>query len=100
MEDKNTDERTERAAVCRAIAEEFALSEADFTGNVSLAADWSGEVEEGAVILVQTGNALPAGDAEEVIQSWMKVNDRLEEQGVGLYCEIKNPMLMAFYRFY
>ena len=99
MEDRNTEEQEERAAVCRAIAEEFTLSEADFAGNVFLAADWTGEVEEGAVVLVQTGNALPAGDSEEVGQSWMKVNDRLEEQGVDLYSEVKSPAITAFYRF-
>ncbi len=92
--------RDERAAVCRAIAEQFALPEAGFAGDVSLAADWPGEVPEGAVVLVRTGKALPAGGPEEVAQSWMQVNDRLEAAGVGLYCEIKSPMLMAFYRFY
>jgi len=103
MPNTNTDEQNEqaeRAAVCRAIAEEFALPEADFSNDVSLAADWTGEVEEGAVLLVRTGNTLPAGDAEEIAQSWMKVNDRLEEQGVGLYCEVKSATLTAFYRFY
>ena len=94
------DEPTERAAVCRAIAEQFALPEAAFAGDVSLAADWPGEVPEGAVILVKTENALPAGDAGEVAQSWMKINDRLEAQGVGLYCEVKSATLTAFYRFY
>lgn len=100
MKDKNMDEPTERAAVCRAIAEQFALPEADFSHEVFLAADWSGEVEEGAVVLVRTGNVLPAGDTEEVAQSWMKVNDRLEERGVGLYCEVKDPALTVFYRYY
>jgi len=100
MPNTNTDEPAERAAVCRAIAEQFALPEADFAGGVYLAADWTGEVEEGAVVLVRTGNALPAGDAETVAQHWMKVNDRLEEQGVGLYCEVKSATLTAFYRFY
>ena len=102
MEDKNKDldEPAERATVCRAIAEEFARPEAAFAGDVFLAADWPGEAEEGAVILVRTGNALPAGDAEEVAQRWMKVNDRLEEQGVGLYCEVKSPTLTVFYRYY
>ncbi len=102
MEDKNKDmdEPTERAAVCRVIAEQFALPEADFAGDVSLAADWPGEVPEGAVLLVKTGDALPSGDAEAVAQSWMKVNDRLEEQGVGLYCEVKGAALTVFYRYY
>lgn len=100
MPNTDTDEQAERAAVCRAIAEQFALPEADFAEDLYLAADWPGEVPEGAIILVQTGNALPAGDAEEVVQSWMKVNDRLEEQGVGLYCEVKSAALTAFYRFY
>lgn len=94
------DEPAERAAVCRAIAEEFALPEADFAGDVSLAADWSGEVEEGAIVLVRTGDALPAGDTEETAESWMRINDRLEEEGVGLYCEVKSTTLTAFYRFY
>lgn len=100
MEDKNMDEPTERAAVCRAIAEQFALPEADFSHDVSLAADWVGEVPEGAILLVKTGSVLPAGDAEAVAQSWMKVNDRLEEQGVGLYCEVKSAALTVFYRYY
>lgn len=100
MTDKNMDEPTERAAVCRAIAEQFALPEADFSRDVSLAADWVGEVPEGAVLLVKTGSVLPAGDAEAVAQSWMKVNDRLEEQGVGLYCEVKSATLTVFYRYY
>src|ERR1700712_181218 len=99
MEDGKTEEQTERTAVCHAIAEEFSLPEADVAGNVYLAANWPGEVEEGAVVLVQTGNALPAGDTEEVAQSWMRVNDRLEEQGVDLYCEVKRPTITAFYRF-
>ena len=102
MEDKSKDmdEPAERAAVCRAIAEQFALPEADFSQDVVLAADWTGEVPEGAVLLVKTGSALPSGDAEAVAQSWMKVNDRLEEQGVGLYCEVKSATLTVFYRYY
>jgi hypothetical protein len=99
MEDSSTDEQAARAAVCRAIAEQFALPEADFSPDVFLAADWTGEVQEGAVILVQTGSVLPAGGTEEAAESWMKVNDRLEEQGVDLYCEVKSPAVTAFYRF-
>ena len=99
MED-NTGEQAERAAVCRAVAEEFALPEADISNSVSLAADWLGEAEEGAVVLVKTGNVLPAGDTEEAAESWMRVNDWLEEQGVGLYCEVKSAEIVAFYRFY
>ena len=30
----------------------------------------------------------------------MRVNDWLEEQGVGLYCEVKSAEIVAFYRFY
>ena len=99
MENAQTEEQAERAAVCRAVAEEFALPEADFAGDVFLAADWPGEAQEGAFVLVQTGGALPAGGAEEVIQHWMKVNDRLEEQGEDLYCEVKSDTITAFYRF-
>jgi len=99
MEDSNTDEQTERAAVCRAIAEQFGVPEADFAGDVFLTSDWPGEAQKGAVILVQTGNVLPANDPEKVVQSWMKVNDRLEEQGVDLYCEVKSRSITAFYRF-
>lgn len=97
---QTTDEQEERTAVCRAVAKEFALPEVDCDGSVFLAADWPGEVEEGAVLLVQTGNALPSGDTGEVAQAWMRVNDRLEEEGVGLYCEVKSATLTAFYRFY
>ena len=102
MEDKNKDmdEPAERAAVCRAVAEQFALSEGDVSDAVFLAADWPGEVPEGAVLLVKTGTVIPAGDAEAVAQSWMKVNDRLEEEGVGLYCEVKGDALTVFYRYY
>lgn len=102
MEDKNKDmnEPTERAAVCRAVAEQFTLPEADVSEAVFLAADWPGEVPEGAILLVKTGDVIPAGDAEVVAQSWMKVNDRLEEQGVGLYCEVKGDTLTVFYRYY
>ena len=100
MEDKNMDEPAERAAVLRAIAEEFALPEADISNSVYLAADWPGEAEEGAVVLVKTRDALPAGDTEEAAESWMRVNDWLEEQGVGLYCEVKGAEIVAFYRFY
>ena len=96
MEDGNIEER---AAVCRAIAEEFALPEADFANDVSLASNWPGEVQEGAVLLVKTGSALPAGGTEEGAESWMRVNDRLEKQGVGLYCEVKSDAVTAFYRF-
>ena len=99
MED-NTGEQAERAAVCRAVAEEFALPEADISNSVSLAADWLGEAEEGAVVLVKTGNVLPADDTEEAAEAWMRVNDWLEEQGVGLYCEVKSAEIVAFYRFY
>ena len=98
IEEQN-EEQAERAAVCRAIAEEFALPESVFAGDVFLTADWPGEVHEGAVIYVRTGGALPAGDTEEVIQHWMKVNDRLEEQGEDLYCEVKSDTTTAFYRF-
>jgi hypothetical protein len=99
MEDSGTDEQAERAAICRAIAEEFAMPEDEFAAGVYLAADWPGELQEGAVVLVHTGNMLPAGDTEEVAQSWMQVNDRLEEQGVDLYAEVKSPSVTAFYRF-
>lgn len=95
----NTEEQAERAAVCRAIAEEFALPEAGISNSVYLAADWSGEAEEGAVVMVKTGDTIPAGDTEEVAESWMRVNDWLEEQGVDLYCEVKSAETVAFYRF-
>ena len=98
-EEQAKEEQAERAAVCRAIAEEFALPEADISNSVSLAADWPGEAEEGAVVLVKTGDALPAGDTEEAAKAWMRVNDWLEEQGVGLYCEVKGAEIVAFYRF-
>ena len=100
MQDSSTEEQAERAAVCHAIAEEFALPEADISDSVYLAADWLGEAEEGAVVLVKTGDALPLGDTEEAAESWMRVNDWLEEQGVGLYCEVKSAEIVAFYRFY
>ena len=45
-------------------------------------------------------DALPLGDTEEAAESWMRVNDWLEEQGVGLYCEVKSAEIVAFYRFY
>jgi hypothetical protein len=99
MEDSGTDEEAERAAICRAIAEEFALPEDEFADSVYLAADWTGDTQAGAVVLVQTGNTLPASDTEEVAQSWMNVNDRLEEQGVDLYAEVKSSSVTAFYRF-
>ena len=98
-EEQPEEEQAERSAVCRAVAEEFALPEADISNGVFLAADWPGEVEEGAIVLVRTGNALPAGDTEESAESWMRVNDWLEEQGVDLYCEVKSAEVMAFYRF-
>lgn len=98
MEDKSK-KQSERATVCRAVAEEFALPEAEISSDVFLAAQWQGEAEEGAVILVQTGDALPAGDTEEVAESWMRVNDWLEEQGVDLYAEVKSDAVVAFYRF-
>ena len=98
MED-DTGEQAERAAVCRAIAEEFGLPEADFSNDIFLAADWPGEVEEGATVLVRTGAAFPAGETEEAAEAWMRVNDRLEEQGVDLYCEVKSDAVTAFYRF-
>ena len=100
MQDSSTEEQAERAAVCHAIAEEFALPEADISDSVYLAADWLGEAEEGAVVLAETGDALPLGDTEEAAESWMRVNDWLEEQGVGLYCEVKSAEIVAFYRFY
>jgi len=100
MQDSSTEEQAERAAVCHAIAEEFTLPEAAISNSVYLAADWPGEAEEGAVVLVETGNVLPAGDTEEAAESWMRVNDWLEEQGVGLYCEVKSAEIVAFYRFY
>ena len=99
MEDTQTDEHLERAAVIRAVAQEFGLPEAGIARDVYLAADWPGEVEPGAVVLAQTGKTLPMGDSEEVAQSWMKVNDRMEEQGVDLYAEVKSPTVTAFYRF-
>ena len=100
MEDINTDDQADRIAVCRAIEQEFNLSETAVTGAVFLAADWRGEPHPGAVILVQTGDALAAGSAEpEARQSWLNVNDRLEEQGVDLYSEIKSASVTAFYRF-
>lgn len=99
MENENTEDQTERAAVCRAIAGEFQLSAAAVGGAVYLASEWPGEVQEGAVLLVQTGDALPAVSSEEAAQSWLNITDRLEEQGVDLYCEIKSPSVAAFYRF-
>ena len=45
MQGSSTEEQAERAAVCRAVAEEFALPEADISNSVSLAADWLGEAE-------------------------------------------------------
>ena len=99
MKKGKTDEQAERAVLCRTIAEEFALPESDFAGDVYLAADWPGEVQEGAVIVVLTGKALPTGDTDEIAEAWMRVNDRLEEQGVDLYAEIKSPDVTAFYRF-
>ena len=74
------DEPAEREAVCRAIAEEFALPESDFSHDVFLTAD-------------------RPGGSEGVARSWMNVNDRLENCGVGLYCEVKGDAVTAFYRF-
>ena len=99
MEEIRAEDEVEREAVCRAIAEEFGLSESSVAEAVYLAEEWPGEVQEGAVLLVQTGRALPAGDIEEVVQSWLTINDCLEEQGVDLYSEVKTPIITAFYRF-
>ena len=66
----------------------------------SLVSDWPGEVEEGAVLLVKTNAAIPAADTDEAAESWMRVIDWLEEQGVGLYAEVKIAEVVAFYRFY
>jgi len=94
------DEPAEREAVCRTIAQEFALSESEFSHDIFLAADWPGEAEDGAIVVVKTGGALPSGGPEGVARSWMNVNDRLENCGVGLYCEVKGDTVTAFYRFY
>jgi len=95
----NTEGQTDRTTVSRVIAREFGLPEAEVSGAVYDAFEWQGEVQKGAVVLVQTGGTFLAGTSEEIIQSWLNVNDRLEEQGVDLYSEIKSPTITAFYRF-